>query len=411
MDGRVSLINLPIRVPSPPLANTVHRYETTPGVLNIAETCAASVSIDDLGTLSTGKHSASPVNLSTKLTYGAIRGSEKLRGRVAALYETDGAPPLSADNLLITQGAIVANFLLLYTLIGPGDHAVCVYPTYQQLYGVPQSLGAEVSLWKLRQDNGYVPDVTELESLVKSNTKMIILNNPNNPTGATIPKAVLKSIVDFARARDIIILCDEVYSPLYHSPPSDADIPPPILSFGYDKTISTGSMSKAWALAGIRLGWVASRDKGIIEAIAEARDYTTISVSQLDDQVATYALSDEVRPALIKRNLELARTNLALLREFVDGHKGICSWVKPTAGTTAFIQFTNGGKPVDDVAFCLDVLDKTKVMFLPGSKCFGHDRDFKGYVSTARCHFCLGRLFGCAERGSHISYSTSRHGS
>lgn len=301
---------------------------------------------------------------------------------MAALYKTSNAVPLSTDKILITQGAIVANFLFLYTLLGPGDHAVCVYPTYQQLYGVPQSLGAEVSLWKLRRDNGYVPDVTELESLVKSNTKMIILNNPNNPTGATIPKTVLSSIVEFARARDIIIVCDEVYSPLYHSPPSEADIPPSILSFDYEKTVSTGSMSKAWALAGIRLGWVASRDKGIIDAVAAARDYTTISVSQLDDQVAGYALSDAVRPALIKRNLDLARTNLSLLQGFVDGHSGVCSWVKPTAGTTAFIQFANGGKPVDDVAFCLDVLDKTKVMFLPGSKCFGHDQDFKGYVSA-----------------------------
>lgn len=355
-------------------------YETTPGVLNIAETCAASVSIDDLGTLSKKRDATNPVNLSTKLTYGPIRGSEKLRGLVAALFDNETAAPLPADKTLITQGAIVANFLLLYTLIGPGDHVVCVYPTYQQLYGVPKSLGAEVSLWKLRRENGYVPDVTELESLVKSNTKMIILNNPNNPTGATIPKAALSSIVEFARARDIIILSDEVYRPLYHSLPSDADVPPSILSFGYDKTVSTGSMSKAWALAGIRLGWVASRDKAIIDAVAEARDYTTISVSQLDDQVASYALSNTVRPALIKRNLELARTNLTLLVEFVNGHKGVCSWVKPTAGTTAFIQFTDGGKPVDDVAFCLDVLDKTKVMFLPGSKCFGHDQDFKGYV-------------------------------
>ncbi|KAH8770848.1 aminotransferase class I and II [Diaporthe sp. PMI_573] len=358
-------------------------YETTPGVLNIAETCAASVSIDDLKTLSKQKDDTNPVNLSTKLTYGAIRGSEKLRGLVAALFENETAVPLSGDNVLITQGAILANFLLLYTLIGPGDHVVCVYPTYQQLYGVPKSLGAEVSLWKLKQDHGFVPDVTELESLVKSNTKMIILNNPNNPTGATIPKAVLSQVVEFARARDIIVLCDEVYRPLYHSLPSDADVPPSILSFGYDKTISTGSMSKAWALAGIRLGWVASRDKGIIDAIASARDYTTISVSQLDDQVASFALSDAVRPALLARNLGLARTNLALLEKFVEEHKGVCSWVKPTAGTTAFIHFTDGGKLVDDARFCIDVLDKTKVMFVPGSKCFGHDKDFKGYVSVA----------------------------
>ncbi|KKY35320.1 putative aspartate aminotransferase [Diaporthe ampelina] len=356
------------------------KYEITPGVLNIAETCAASVSIDDLGTLSKKKDTANPVNLSTKLTYGAIRGSEKLRGLVAALFDSETAEPLSTDKVLITQGAIVANFLLLYTLIGPGDHVVCVYPTYQQLYGVPQSLGAKVSLWNLKRDHGYVPDVAELKSLVKSNTKMIILNNPNNPTGATIPEATLSSIVDFARARDIIILSDEVYRPLYHSLPYDTDVPPSILSFGYDKTISTGSMSKAWALAGIRLGWIASRDKGIIEAVAAARDYTTISVSQLDDQVASYALSEAVRPALIMRNLELAKTNLALLGKFVEGHQGVCSWVKPTAGTTAFVQFTNGGKPVDDVAFCLDVLDKTKVMLVPGSKCFGHEQDFKGYV-------------------------------
>lgn len=368
------------------------------------------MSIDDLGALSKKKDTASPVNLSTKLTYGAIRGSEKLRGLVAALFENETSAPLPADKILITQGAIVANFLLLYTLIGPGDHVVSVYPTYQQLYGVPQSLGAEVSLWKLRRDNGYVPDVTELESLVKSNTKMIILNNPNNPTGATIPKAALGSIVEFARARDIIILSDEVYRPLYHSLPSDTDMPPSILSFGYDKTVSTGSMSKAWALAGIRLGWIASRDQGIIDAVAAARDYTTISVSQLDDQVASYALSDAVRPALIKRNLELARTNLALLGEFVDKHKGVCSWVKPTAGTTAFIQFTDGGKPVDDVPFCLDVLEKTKVMFLPGSKCFGHDQDFKGYVSTVHCRFhpwpSLGWPRGFAQRPAAMANAT-----
>ncbi|KAG8159703.1 hypothetical protein KVR01_010340 [Diaporthe batatas] len=358
-------------------------YEVTPGVINIAETCAASVSIDDLKTLSKQEDGASPVNLSTKLTYGAIRGSEKLRGLVAGLFAEETVETLPADNVLITQGAILANFLLLYALVGPGDHAVCVYPTYQQLYGVPKSLGAEVSLWKLKRENGFVPDVTELESLVKSSTKMIILNNPNNPTGATIPKDVLGHVVEFARARDIIVLCDEVYRPLYHSLPAEADIPPSILSFGYDKTISTGSMSKAWALAGIRLGWIASRDRGIIDAIAAARDYTTISVSQLDDQVASFALSDGVRPALRGRNLELARTNLKLLENFVEEHQGVCSWVKPTAGTTAFVHFTNGGKPVDDVRFCIDVLEKTKVMFVPGSKCFGHDQDFKGYVSDA----------------------------
>ncbi|KAJ4397701.1 hypothetical protein N0V93_001935 [Gnomoniopsis smithogilvyi] len=357
------------------------KYETTPGVLNIAETCAASVSVEDLQSFSTDvTERASPLNLSRKLTYGSILGSDLLRERVAALYAENAVKPLPASNILITQGAIAANFLLLYTLVGPRDHVICVYPTYQQLYSVPQSLGAEVSLWKLKEENGYVPDVNELASLVKGNTKMIILNNPNNPSGATIPEPVLRSTVEFAKARDIIILCDEVYRPLFHSLPDGEAMPPSILSFGYEKTISTSSMSKAWSLAGIRLGWIASRDKGIISAVAAARDYTTISVSQLDDQVASYALSDAVRPALLDRNLRLARTNLQMLHDFVREHEGVCKWVKPTAGTTTFIQFMHNGRPVDGEAFCLDVLEKTKAMFLPGKKCFGHDQDFAGYV-------------------------------
>lgn len=376
-------------------------------MLNIAETCAASVSIEDLQSFSTDSTRASPLSLSKKLTYGAIRGSDILLTRVAALYAEDAAEPLPASNILITQGAIAANFLLFYTLIGPQDHVVCVYPTYQQLYGVPQSLGAEVSLWELKPENGYVPDVSELASLVKSNTKMIVLNNPNNPSGATIPESVLGSVVEFAQARDIIILCDEVYRPLFHSLGDTAATPPSILSFGYEKTVSTGSMSKAWSLAGARLGWIASRDRRLIEAVAEARDYTTISVSQLDDQVASYALSDAVRPGLLIRNLALARTNLDMLDQFVQAHKGVCRWVKPTAGTTAFVQFTHQGEPVDDEAFCLDVLDKTKVMFLPGKKCFGHDRDFGGYVRIGYVNETAVLREGLEQLGRYVDENLS----
>ncbi len=148
------------------------RYENTPGVLNIAETCAASVSIDELVGMSTDKSGPGPLTLSTKLTYGAIRGSDKLRQRVASLFSRDAPEPLPLENVLITQGAIVANFLLFYTLVGPGDHVVCVYPTYAQLYAVPRSLGAEVSMWKLKAEDGYMPNTTDLAGLVKPNTKV-----------------------------------------------------------------------------------------------------------------------------------------------------------------------------------------------------------------------------------------------
>ena len=353
-------------------------YENTPGVLNVAETCAASISVDDLVALCEDPNTEPPLKLSTKLTYGAIRGSANLRQRLASLYSARVSSPLAPESIIVTPGAISANFLLLYTLIGPGDHVVCMYPTYQQLYTVPESLGADVSLWRLHEERKFMPDLEELKSLVRENTKMIIINNPNNPTGVTIPKSVLQGIVDFARERDIIILSDEVYRPLFHGvSPTDSEFPPSLISMGYNKTIVTGSMSKAYALAGIRIGWIASRDPSIIEAIASARDYTTISVSQLDDQVASYALSQSVIHSLLARNIQLAKTNLALLEAFVTQHSFACSWVKPTGGTTAFIKFAKKGQPVDDVQFAIDVINKTKVMFAPGSRCFG--QEFKGY--------------------------------
>ena len=128
----------------------------------------------DLQNLSENK-SANPLSLSTKLVYGAIRGSERLRGNLARLYSAKTASLLPADNILITNGAIAANFVLLYALIGKGDHVICQYPTYQQLYSVPESLGAEVSLWRAKETKHWQLEVEELENMIKGETKMIII--------------------------------------------------------------------------------------------------------------------------------------------------------------------------------------------------------------------------------------------
>jgi aspartate/methionine/tyrosine aminotransferase len=151
------------------------KYETV-AKYNTAETCCASISVDDLRALSEDKESNPLTELqSTKLTYGAIRGSDKLRTTLANLYSAKTPAQLPKDNVLITAGAIQANFLLLYTLIGPGDHVICHYPTYQQLYSVPASLGAEVSLWKSKEADGWQLDLEELKSLIRPNTKLIII--------------------------------------------------------------------------------------------------------------------------------------------------------------------------------------------------------------------------------------------
>lgn len=160
----------------------------------------------------------------------------------------------------------------------------------------------------------------------------------------------------------------------------DPQFPPSLLSFGYEHTIATGSVSKAYSLAGLRVGWIASRSHSLIEACANSRDYTTISVGQIDDAVASFALAPECIHNLLKRNLELARTNLAILEKFIDSHRWACEWVKPKAGTTAFVRFTKMGKPINDVVFCETLQEKSGVMFVPGSRCFGGGEEFQGYV-------------------------------
>jgi aspartate/methionine/tyrosine aminotransferase len=147
-------------------------YETTPGVLNIAETCCSSLSVNRLMDLDESGAASSPIDISTRLDYGAILGSEELRGNIASTYADEKSEPLSPRSIVVTQGAISANYLVMYSLIGPGDHVVCVYPTYQQLYTVPRSLGADVSLWKLQPENNFALDVAELQALIQSNTKV-----------------------------------------------------------------------------------------------------------------------------------------------------------------------------------------------------------------------------------------------
>ena len=192
---------------------------------------------------------------------------------------------------------------------------------------------------------------------------------------------MLEQIVDVAGENDLMLLSDEVYRPLFTGiNPTDPEFPPSILSMAYPKAIVTGSMSKAYSLAGIRVGWIASRSRDIIEACAQGRDYTTISVSQINDQIASYALSPDCIHNLLGRNINLAKKNLEILERFLEQHRWACGWVKPVAGTTAFVKFTREGREIDDVSFCKLLQEHTGVMVCPGSYCFGNGEDFKGYV-------------------------------
>lgn len=246
-----------------------------------------------------------------------------------------------------------------------------------------RSRGAESDDQAQHQNDHYQVSVGQTinRPLLVNRADRINLSNPQNPTGAIIPHDTLKGLVNIARESSITIFSDEVYRPLFHNiSPMDPQFPPSLLSFCYEHSITTGSVSKAYSLAGLRVGWIASRSSSLIEKCANSRDYTTISVGQIADAVASFALAPECIHNLLRRNIDLARTNLAILEKFIDSHRWACDWIKPKAGTTAFVRFTKMGKPINDVAFCETLQEKSGVMFVPGSLCFGGGEDFQGYV-------------------------------
>ncbi|KAF6801227.1 aspartate aminotransferase, partial [Colletotrichum sojae] len=269
---------------------------------------------------------------------------------------------------------------VLATTLGPGDHAICQFPTYGQLYLLPRHLGVEVDLWVMKEENSWIPDIEELEKLIQPKTKAIILNNPNNPTGANLAGGTLEKIRSLAQQHDLTLIGDEVFRPLFHAPSLS---PPSVVSLGYRKSVSTGSVSKAYSLAGIRIGWMISPDSDIITQVTNARDYTTLNVSRVDDGIAAFALSPAVLPRLIERNLDICALNLKSLDDLIARNPGRCAWTRPTGACTAFVRLRDSeGKLVDDLGFSQRLIDETGISVIPGDSCFGEEgvAGFRGYI-------------------------------
>lgn len=342
----------------------MNEYETG-ARYNIAETCADSVSLDELFALTGEDKEAFLADFcARRLTYGEIWGSPALRQGICRLYRA-----VEPEQVVVTHGAAGANHHVFCSLISPGDQVVSIMPTYQQLYSIPEAIGAEVKILQLRQETQYLPDLKELRRLVTPETKMICINNPNNPTGALMPEALLREIVDIARQADAYILCDEVYRHLTQEDgwsPSMADL--------YEKGISVSSMSKVFSLAGLRMGWIATRDKAAREAFLRHRDYNLISCGMFDDAAASLALAHGEK--LIHRNQEIVRENLAILDRWVREQPHFY-YTKPQAGTTALVYYDFA---VPSYEFCRELYRKTGAFVTPGD-CFGQPRSMRiGYA-------------------------------
>lgn len=319
------------------------KYET--GITNnMGETCVESLTVGEIVT------EGELAELTSKqLTYGAIRGSAELKQGISELYET-----VKPEDVVVTNGAIGGNFLLFYSVAEPGKKVVVVTPSYQQLASVPQMFGAEVIKFPLSMENGWLPDLDKLNKVL-SLSDILVVNNPNNPTGIVWDDDLMKQIVELCKTHDVLLFCDEVYRPLYHSTTN----PPRLaLDYGYDNVVVSGSMSKAFSLAGLRVGWVASHNQTIIDNLWEKRDYNTISILMVDDYLAAKAIAKHKQ--ILTRNYELCKKNLSLILEFVARVPRVL-WVKPTGGSTCFIRID-----ADTLSMCKYLAEYQLTLVVPG---------------------------------------------
>jgi aspartate/methionine/tyrosine aminotransferase len=320
--------------------------------------------------------------LGTRLGYGEAPGSIDLRSELAATYRATGP-----EEILVTTGAIEANFLLFNVLLEAGDHVVVVHPSYQQLQSVPRAIGCDVSLWRLRPEEGFRFDLDELETLLRPETKLIVVNTPHNPTGAVLSAAELRRVYALAEERGAAVLGDEAYRWL--ELPGGEPLAPPVRDLG-ERGISVGTFSKPFGLPGLRTGWIAG-PADLVAACWAMRDYVSLSPGKLNDLLATVALRH--RDQVVARTRAIVAANLATADAWFAEHADVVAWQRPRGGLLAMLRYALD-VPSGELANRL--AEEYRVMLAPGSA-FGHEGYLRlglgappelfaaGLRETARC--------------------------
>jgi aspartate/methionine/tyrosine aminotransferase len=300
--------------------------------------------------------------LALPLGYSEARGTEELRGLLAATY-TRG----DAEHILVTTGAIEANFLLFNELLSPGDHVVAPYPAYQQLYSVPRAIGCDVSLWKVGPETGYRYDVDALERLVTPKTRLIVVNTPHNPTGAMLSPSDAKRVYGIAESVGATILGDEAYRWL--AVPGGDAFAPPFFDMG-ERGISVGTLSKPFGLPGLRIGWIAG-PPDLVRRCWGLRDYITLSPGKLNDALA--CLGVRHRDQIVTRNTKIITANLETATRFMAAHADYLSWTPPKGGLLALIKYD---LPIASLELADKLAAEQSVMLAPGSA-FGYEHHLR----------------------------------
>lgn len=286
------------------------------------------------------------------LGYTESQGSPGLRQAICGIYRD-----IRPDQVLVHTGAGEAIFLFMQAMLGPGDHAIVHSPGYQSLAEVARGAGCEVSLWQAREENGWRPDPDELRRMLRPNTRAIVVNTPHNPTGYLMSHADFEALNRLAQENQLLLFSDEVYRESEYEP---AERLPAACDLG-DHAVSLGVTSKTYGLAGLRIGWIATRNKQVYERMAGMKDYTTICNSAPSEFLAELALRHRAR--LVERNLAIIRSNLLLVDAFMERHPDLFSWIRPRAGSMAFPRLLKG----DAEEFCDRLVHQAGIMLLPGS--------------------------------------------
>lgn len=286
------------------------------------------------------------------LGYAETSGSLYLREKISDLY-----PTLIADNILIHAGAQEAIFLFLQSFLSPSDHVIVQTPCYQSFLSVPQNIGCSVSEWEIAFDDEWHVDLDSLEKLVSGKTKLICINSPNNPTGYHFSREELSAIISIARKHGIVIFSDEVYQNLEYEV---EDLLPAVCDI-YENGVSLNVMSKAYGLAGLRIGWVATSRLDILNKMSVLKEYTSICNNVTGEFLALLALNN--RKTLLTRNLQIIKRNLIIAETFFSEWEGFIKWKKPKVGPLTFVKML---AEADSNSFINRLLVSKKVLLLPG---------------------------------------------
>jgi aspartate/methionine/tyrosine aminotransferase len=297
--------------------------------------------------------------LDTELNYPQANGAVELRENIARLY-----PGATTDNVLVTVGAAEANFISVHTLVQPGEEMVVMLPNYMQVWGIGHNLGAQVKSFHLVEERGWAPDLDELREAVTDETKLIAVCNPNNPTGYVLTPEEMDGIVNVAERVGAWILADEVYSGAERL----TDEQTPSFWGRYDKVLANNSLSKAYGLPGLRIGWIVGPEE-TIEDLWARHDYTAIGTTMLSNKLASIALSPEVRPRIIQRTRDYIRRGFPILDGWLESHEGIFNLIPPQAAAIAYAHYH---LDVSSTELVQRLIDEKSVLIVPGDH-FGMD--------------------------------------